>query len=145
MRFFWCLKQVQRLKASWQHTSTKTSIECPLPHPLENVGRFPFTKNIFRPEILTRFTCPVERYIPVTQTQPKPPRVWLLFLWAGYKRAVLGATILSNGKGHFGITGQVKVDHLQSWSWIFRSEWYALCDVPMTEISGILGWMEGAC
>ena len=50
-------------------------------------------------------TCPGERYIPVAQTRPKPPRVWLLFLWAGYKRAVLhGTTILSNGKGHFGPT-----------------------------------------
>jgi len=31
-------------------------------------------------------------------------RVWLLFLLAGYKRAVLGTTILTNGKGHFGST-----------------------------------------
>ena len=30
------------------------------------------------------------------------PHVWLLFLLVGYKRAVLGTTILSNGKGHFG-------------------------------------------
>ena len=46
----------------------------------------------------------MERYIPVAQTRPKPPHVWLLFLYAGYKRAVLGTTILSNGKGHFGPT-----------------------------------------
>ena len=46
--------------------------------------------------------CPKERYIPVAHTQPKPPHVWLLFSWAGFKRAVLGTTILSNGKGNFG-------------------------------------------
>ena len=46
----------------------------------------------------------MERYIPVLQTRPKPPRAWLLFLQAGYKRAVLGTTILSNGKEHFGPT-----------------------------------------
>ena len=46
----------------------------------------------------------MERYIPVPQTRPKPPRAWLLFLQAGYKRAVLGTTILSNGKEHFGLT-----------------------------------------
>ena len=46
----------------------------------------------------------MERYIPVPQTRPKPPRAWLLSLQAGYKRAVLGTTILSNGKEHFGPT-----------------------------------------
>ena len=46
----------------------------------------------------------MERYIPVPQTRPKPPRAWLLFLQAGYKRAVLGTTILSNGKEHFAPT-----------------------------------------
>ena len=43
----------------------------------------------------------MEQYIPVTQTRPKPLPAWLLFLQAGYKRAVLGTTILSNGKEHF--------------------------------------------
>ena len=54
----------------------------------------------------TNFTCPVERYIPVAKTRPKQPRVWLLFLKAGYKTAVLamGTTILTNGEGHFGPT-----------------------------------------
>ena len=69
-------------------------------------------------------TCPMERYIPVVQTRLKPPRVWLLFMKAGYKRAVLRTTILSHGKGISvrltEITGLVKVDHLQSWS-IFRN------------------------
>ena len=37
----------------------------------------------------------------VAQTRPKPLQVWLLILYAGGKRAVLGAAILSNGKGHF--------------------------------------------
>ena len=36
----------------------------------------------------------MERYIvPVAQTRSKPPRVWLLFLQAIYRRAVLGTTI----------------------------------------------------
>ena len=29
---------------------------------------------------VTQDTCPMERYIPVALTQPKPPRIWLLFL-----------------------------------------------------------------
>ena len=41
------------------------------------------------------------------QTLPRPPRVWLLFLYkAGYKRAVRGTTIWSNGKEHFLPSGQ---------------------------------------
>ena len=52
----------------------------------------------------TDFTCPMERYIPVAKTRPKQPRVWLLFLKAGYKTAVLGTTILTNGEKHFGPT-----------------------------------------
>ena len=35
-------------------------------------------------------------------------------------------------------TGPVKVDHLQSWSRIFRSDQIEMVDVPI-EISGILG------
>ena len=46
----------------------------------------------------------IQRYIPVAGNRPKPPHVWLLFLYAGYKRAVLGSTILSNGREHFGWT-----------------------------------------
>ena len=46
----------------------------------------------------------LNRHIRVVQTLLKPPRVWLLFLYGGYKRAALGTTILSNGKGHFGRT-----------------------------------------
>ena len=46
----------------------------------------------------------MERYIPVAKTRPKQPRVWLLFLKAGYKTAVLGTTILTNGEKHFGPT-----------------------------------------
>ena len=50
---------------------------------------------------------PMERYIPVEQTQPKPQCVWLLYLKAGYRRVVLRTTILSiNGRGHFGRTEQ---------------------------------------
>ena len=36
------------------------------------------------------------------------------------------------------ITGPVKVDHLQSWSRIFRSDQIEMVDVPI-EVSGILG------
>ena len=40
-----------------------------------------------------------------TSAVRRVPRVWLLFLLAGDKRAVMGTTILSiNGKGHFGPT-----------------------------------------
>ena len=38
--------------------------------------------------------------------RPNPSHSMLLFLKAGYKRAVLGTTILSNGEGHFGPTDQ---------------------------------------
>ena len=44
-------------------------------------------------------TCQMERYIPVTQTRPKPPRVSLLFLQAGYKGAVLRTTICQMERG----------------------------------------------
>ena len=44
-------------------------------------------------------TCQMERFIPVSQIRSKPQGVCLLFLLqAGYKRAVLGTTILSNGR-----------------------------------------------
>ena len=48
--------------------------------------------------------CPMGQYIPVAQTRPKPPCIWSLFWKAGYRRAVLGPTILSKEKGHFGPT-----------------------------------------
>ena len=69
----------------------------------------------------------MERFIPVSQIRSKPPRVCLLFpLQAGYKRAVLGTTILSNGKdfrvGPTEMSGLVKVNHLQRLSQIFRSD-----------------------
>ena len=74
----------------------------------------------------------MERYIPVAQTRLKPPRVWLLFMKAGYKRAVLRTTILSNGKGisvRPTETGLVKVDHLHTWS-IFRNSPFHLMYQP---------------
>ena len=87
----------------------------------------------------------MERYIPVAQTRPKPPRAWLLFLQAGYKRAVLGTTILSNGKEHFGPTDQndqtFKAD--SEYSGRTKPKWSVLFDVA-AEITGILGWMESA-
>ena len=63
-----------------------------------NGRRFPFNKNSDLK--LRKFLVPIL----VAQTRPKPPRVLLLFLWVGYKTAVLGTTILSNGKGHSGPT-----------------------------------------
>ena len=93
-------------------------------NPKTVLWRFLFNKNSglkFR-----KFHVPNGWYIPVAQTRL---RVWFLFLYAGYKRAVQRTTILSNEKGHFGpsdqpteMTRPVKVDHLQSWSWIFRSD-----------------------
>ena len=70
--------------------------------------------------------CTMERYIPVAHTWPKPQRVCLLFLPAGYKRAVLGTTSLSMERDisvrPTEMTRPVKVDHLQSWSRTFRSD-----------------------
>ena len=80
----------------------------------------------------------MERYIPVAQTRPKPPRVWLLF----FKRAVLGRTILSNGKGHFGLTDRIDQTGQSGQPRIFRSDQTEMVrshfDEP-TEISGIWG------
>ena len=100
-----------------------------------NVGRFPFNKNAglkFRKFIL---------YIPVAQTPPKPPRAWLLFLQAGYKRAVLlywGQQFCQMERNisvqPTEMTRPVKEDHLQSWSRI----WSVPFDVA-TEMTGILG------
>ena len=41
-------------------------------------GRFPFNKNSGLN--FGNSTFPMERYIPVAQTRPKPPRVWLLLV-----------------------------------------------------------------
>ena len=72
-----------------------------------------------------------------------------LFLYAGYKRAVLGTTILANGKAHFGrpkwpyrslrTTFKAGPEY-SGWT---RPKWSVRFDEP-TEISGILGWMESA-
>ena len=85
--------------------------------------------------------------IPVGETRPKPPRVGLLFLKAGCKRAVLGTTILSN------IWKGTVWSHRPNWpdrsnrttlkagpenSGRTKPKWSDLFDVP-TEISGILG------
>ena len=48
--------------------------------------------------------CPMEQYIQVAHTRPKPPHVSLLFSYLGFKRAVLGTSILSNGEERFGPT-----------------------------------------
>lgn len=52
---------------------------------------------------LGNFMCPVERYIRVARTRPKPLRFLLLYLQTGaYRWATVGTTILSNGQAHFG-------------------------------------------
>ena len=77
----------------------------------------------------------------------------VLFLQAGYRRAVLGTIIMSNqGNGRdisvrpTEMTRLVKVDLLQSGSEILGSDWTEMvCSIWfLTEISGILGWMESA-
>ena len=79
----------------------------------------------------------MERYIQLAQTRPKPPLVWLLFLkGVGHKRAVLGTTLLPNGKGHFGQRATFKAGHEYS-GWT-KPKWSVPFAVP-TEISGILG------
>ena len=96
-------------------------------------------------------TCQMEWFIPVSQIRSKPQGVCLLFLLqAGYKRALLGTTILSNGRdfsvGPTEMSGLVKVNHFQRWSQIFRSDgtgmvrsiWF------LTKSWGYLGWMESA-
>ena len=60
----------------------------------------------------------MEQYILVPQTQAKVLRIWLLHLFPGYKRAVLGTTVLSNGITDIPVrlnemTRLVKVDHFQ--------------------------------
>ena len=64
----------------------------------ENIGRFPFNKN---PGLKSR-----KFYVPNGTVHPtqKPPHVRLLFLKTEYEWAVLGTTILSNAKRHFGPT-----------------------------------------
>ena len=63
-------------------------------------------------KIFGNSTCPRERYIPVTQTRPKPQRVWLLL----YKRAVFCP---------------MERDHLQKWSQIFQIfQTEPKCSVP---------------
>ena len=97
---------------------------------------------------------PMEQYILVPQTRAKVLRIWLLYLFPGYKRAVLGTAILSNGITDISVqltemTRLVKVDHLERWSqslsllfWSNRtgmvhSIWF------LTKISRILVWIKG--
>ena len=100
MRFFFCLKQVQRLKVSWLHTSTKTSIECPLPHPLENVARFPFTKIYPGLKFRSGFKCPVERYIPVTDPTQATARL-VIVLVSRIQKSGTGGNNFVKWKGTF--------------------------------------------
>ena len=75
----------------------------------------------------------MEQSLPVTKTRPKR-------LVAEYKRAVLGTTILSNGKGHFGPTDRYnRTGQRGSPSKLVPNipEWSVPFDVP-SEISVIL-------
>ena len=67
-------------------------------------GRFPAQKFLKKIPVwnFSNFTRPMELFISPAQTRPKLPHVRLLFLYAGDKRSILGTTILSNGKRHFG-------------------------------------------
>ena len=74
-------------------------------------------------------------------TQGTVRLVIVLHLQAGYKRAVLGTTLLSNGKGHFGPTNQTAKRRPQDgpeYSSRTKPKWSVRFDVP-TEISRILG------
>ena len=83
--------------------------------------------------------------------RPNPSHSVKLFLYAGYKRAVLGTTILSNGEGHFSSTDQNDKTSQSGppsklspeYSSQTKLKWSIPLDEP-TEISGILGWMESA-
>ena len=99
----------------------------------------------------------MERYIPVALTQPKPPRIWLLFLEAlglvsGMKKSGTGDSNFVKWKGTF------RSDRPK---WADRSKWTTckgakvVPNIPvgpnrnrsiwfLTEISGILGWMKSA-
>ena len=61
-------------------------------------------------------------------------------------RVVLGIAIVSNSVRPTEMTRPVKVDHLQRWSQIFRSDRTEMARLIwfLTEISGILGWVESA-
>ena len=60
------------------------------------------------------------QYIPVAQTRPKPPRVWLLFRKQDTKERYWGQQFCLMERDISGrpteTTGPFKVDHLQSWS-----------------------------
>ena len=65
------------------------------------------------------------------------------------KKAILGTTILSNGKGHFGPDLQKRPDRSKlttfkagtEYSGRTKPKWSVPFDVP-TEVSGVLGWTE---
>ena len=102
---------------------------------MKDIGRFPFNKNSgvkFRKFQVPNGTVP---------PGGKDPTQGTARLVAEYKTAVLGTTILSNGKGHFGPTDRDNQTG-QSGSRIWR-KWSVPFDAS-SEISGILGWMESA-
>ena len=74
-------------------------------------------------------------------TQATVCLVIVLHLQAGYKRAVLGTTLLSNGNGHFGPTDQTTKRGPQDgpeYSGRTKPKWSVPFDVP-NEIARILG------
>ena len=87
-------------------------------------------------------TCPMEQSLPVANTRPKPPPVWLQNTKEQYWGQQFCQMERDISVRPTDITGPVKEDHLQSWSRIFR-KWSVPFDVP-SEISGILSWMESA-
>ena len=71
-------------------------------------------------------TCPMELYISVAQTRPKPPRFGYCSCKQDtkkrYREKQFGQMERDISVRPTEITGPVKVHHLQSWSRIFRSD-----------------------
>ena len=64
---------------------------------------------------------PMERYIAVAQTRPKPPRLVIVHV-SRIQKSGTGDNNFVNWKNTFRSDRTVKVDHLQSWFQIFRSD-----------------------
>ena len=67
------------------------------------------------------FTCPIKRYIPVAQTRPKPSRIGHCSRKQNTKEQYWGQQFCQMVQPTE-MTRLVNVDHLQSWSRIFRSD-----------------------
>ena len=72
------------------------------------------------------FKCPMERYIPVAKTWPKPPFLVIVLVSKIQKSGTEDNNFCQMGRDTSvrptEMTRPVKVDHLQNWSRIFRSD-----------------------